>query len=95
MDFFLAILPIALLVYVMTKKASWPSHISLPLAAALVYFLTLVHFRLDPKLVNASAYCHPTITTHQLWISGVCWAVVARVAGVLLFWEAEPRSGRG
>ena len=54
MDFFLAILPIAVLVYVMTKKNSWPSHISLPLAAALVYFLTLVHFRLDPNLVNAT-----------------------------------------
>src|SRR6516225_9181101 len=54
MDFLLAILPIAVLIYVMTKKRSWPSHISLPFAAALVYFLTLVHFRLDPNLVNAT-----------------------------------------
>ena len=37
MDFFLAILPIGILIYVMTKKKSWPSHISLPFAAALVY----------------------------------------------------------
>jgi lactate permease len=54
MDFLLAILPIAVLIYVMTKKRPWPSHISLPFAAALVYFLTLVHFRLDPNLVNAT-----------------------------------------
>jgi lactate permease len=54
MDFLLAILPIAVLIYVMTKKRSWPSHISLPFAAALVYFLTLVYFRLDPNLVNAT-----------------------------------------
>jgi lactate permease len=54
MDFLLAILPIAVLVYVMTKKRSWPSYISLPFAAALVYFITLVHFRLDPNLVNAT-----------------------------------------
>src|SRR5215475_6118547 len=54
MDFFLAILPIAVLIYVMTKRRSWPSHISLPFAAALVYFLTLVHFSLDPNLVNAT-----------------------------------------
>ena len=47
MDFLLAILPIAVLIYVMTKKRSWPSYISLPFAAALVYFFTLVHFRLD------------------------------------------------
>jgi teichoic acid transport system permease protein len=49
----------------------------------------------NPKLVNASAYCHPTITTNQLWIYGVFWAVVALVAGFLLFWEAETRYGRG
>jgi lactate permease len=54
MDFLLAILPIAVLIYVMTKKRSWPSHISLPFVALLVYFLTLVHFQLDPNLVNAT-----------------------------------------
>jgi lactate permease len=54
MDFLLAILPIAFLIYVMTKKGSWPSHISLPFAAALVYLIALVHFRLDPNLVNAT-----------------------------------------
>jgi lactate permease len=54
MDFLLAILPIAILLYVMTKKKSWPSHISLPFAAALVYLLVLVRSRLDPNLVNAT-----------------------------------------
>src|SRR5215475_9276384 len=54
MDFFLAILPIAVLIYVMTKQRPWPSHIGLPFAAALVYFLTLVHFRLNANLVNAT-----------------------------------------
>ncbi len=54
MDFLLAILPIAVLIYVMAKKRPWPSHISLPFAAALVYFLTLVHFRFDPNLANAT-----------------------------------------
>ena len=53
MDFLLAILPIGFLIYVMTKKKSWPSHISLPFAAALVYLLVLVHSRIDPNLVNA------------------------------------------
>src|SRR5215467_7634520 len=54
MDFFLAILPIVVLIYVMTKQLSWPSHVSLPFAAALVYVLTLVHFRFDANLVNAT-----------------------------------------
>src|SRR5215471_9764020 len=54
MNFLIAILPIAFLIYVMTKKKSWPSHISLPFAAILVYVLVLVHSRLDPNLVNAT-----------------------------------------
>src|SRR5215831_5068024 len=54
MDFLLAILPVGFLVYVMTKKKSWPSHISLPFAAILVYLIVVVHSRLDPNLVNAT-----------------------------------------
>lgn len=54
MDFFLAILPIGFLIYVMTKKRSWPSHISLPFAAVLVYLIVLIRARLDPNLVNAT-----------------------------------------
>src|SRR5499433_1776044 len=54
MDFLLAILPIGFLICVMTKKRSWPSNISLPFAATLVYLLILVYSRFDPNLVNAT-----------------------------------------
>ena len=54
MDFLLAILPVAVLIYVMTKRNSWPSHKSLPFAALLVYLLVLIHSRFDPNLVNAT-----------------------------------------
>ena len=54
MDFLLAILPIAFLIYVMTKKDPWPSHVSLPCAAALVYLVVLIRARLDANLVNAT-----------------------------------------
>ena len=54
MDFLLAILPIVFLIYVMTKKRPWPSHISLPFAAILVYLLVLIRSRFDPNLVNAT-----------------------------------------
>src|SRR5215470_2771181 len=54
MDFLLAVLPIVFLIFVMTKKEPWPSQTSLPVVAALVYFLVLVHSRLDPNLVNAT-----------------------------------------
>ena len=83
MDFFLAILPIAVLIYVMTKRRSWPSHISLPFAAALVYFLTLVHFRLDPNLVNATV------------VSGALSALtpISIIWGAILLSETMRRSG--
>jgi len=54
MDFLLAILPIGFLIYVMTKKKPWPSHISLPFAAILVYLLVLIRSQFDPNLVNAT-----------------------------------------
>jgi len=54
MDFLLAVLPIAFLIYVMTKKESWPSHKALPVVATLVYLLVLIHSRLDANLVNAT-----------------------------------------
>src|SRR5215510_8612976 len=54
MDFLLAILPIGFLIYVMTRKGSWPSHVALPVAAGLVYLLILGHSRLDPNLANAT-----------------------------------------
>src|SRR5262249_16565937 len=83
MDFFLAILPVAVLIYVMTKKRSWPSHISLPFAAVLVYFLTLVHFRLDPNLVNATV------------VSGALSALtpISIIWGAILLSETMRRSG--
>ena len=41
------------------------------------------------------AYCHPDIATSELWLAGIGWAVVIIVAGVLYFWQAETRYGRG
>jgi teichoic acid transport system permease protein len=41
------------------------------------------------------AYCHPSVVTSELWLAGVGWAVVTFVAGVLFFWQAETKYGRG
>jgi teichoic acid transport system permease protein len=46
----------------------------------------------DPPL---QAYCHPTVLTSQLWVAAVGWAVVTLVVGVVYFWQAETRYGRG
>jgi teichoic acid transport system permease protein len=41
------------------------------------------------------AFCHPIVVPSQLWIAAVGWAVVALIAGVVFFWQAETRYGRG
>ena len=47
------------------------------------------------KTPSMQAYCHPDIATSELWLAGIGWAVVILVAGVLYFWQAETRYGRG
>jgi lactate permease len=83
MDFFLAILPIGFLICVMTKKKSWPTYISLPVAATLVYLLLLVHFRFDPNLVNATV------------VNGALSALtpISIIFGAILLSQAMRRSG--
>ena len=41
------------------------------------------------------AYCHPAVVTSQLWLAAVGWAVVTFLVGVVFFWQAETRYGRG
>jgi lactate permease len=83
MDFLLAILPIVILIYVMTKKNSWPSHISLPFGAVLVYLLVLIRSRLDPNLVNATV------------VSGALSALtpISIIWGAILLSQLMRRSG--
>jgi teichoic acid transport system permease protein len=47
------------------------------------------------KTPALQAFCHPSVVTSELWIAGVGWAVVTLVAGVLFFWQAETKYGRG
>ncbi len=49
-----AIAPIALLIYLMTKKKSVPSYIALPIVAVLLYALKLFYFDSDFRLMNAT-----------------------------------------
>ena len=50
------------------------------------------HTKLIPQL---QAYCHPEVTVTQLWGAGVGWAVLALGIGIIYFWRAEARYGRG
>lgn len=56
METIVAISPIALLIYLMTKKRSMPSHLALPLVAILLYLLKILYFGSDFKLMNATLF---------------------------------------
>jgi teichoic acid transport system permease protein len=47
------------------------------------------------KTPSLQAYCHPDFAISELWLAGAAWAVVILVVGVLYFWQAETRYGRG
>ena len=56
------------------------------------------HHLVAGKLVpntNLQAYCHAIVTNNDLWIAGVIWGVSIFVVGLLFFWQAESKYGRG
>jgi len=52
-------------------------------------------FHAHLSLYQYQAYCHPEVTTMQLWVAAVGWALLALLGGVVYFWRAEARFGRG
>src|ERR1700742_5224749 len=44
---------------------------------------------------HAPAFCRPEVTMPELWVAGVGWAVFAAAVGIIYFWRAEARYGRG
>ncbi len=53
MTLFFAILPIAVLIFLMTKRNNWPAHTALPLTALITVLLQIALTRSDPILVSA------------------------------------------
>jgi teichoic acid transport system permease protein len=41
------------------------------------------------------AYCHAVVTNNDLWIAAVGWGVAFFVVGIIFFWLAENKYGRG
>jgi teichoic acid transport system permease protein len=62
---------------------------------AKAYNLAKCNLFTTTKSPPLQAYCHPTVLTSELWIAGFGWAVVTLVVGVLFFWQAETKYGRG
>ncbi len=83
MDVAIAIFPIVLLIYLMTKKNNVPSHKALPAIALLMYLLKLVYFQSEPNLVNATV------------ISGLlyAWTPILIIWGAIFLFKTMETSG--
>jgi teichoic acid transport system permease protein len=44
---------------------------------------------------SLQAYCHAVVTNNDLWIAAVGWGVGFLVLGIVFFWQAESKYGRG
>lgn len=82
-DLIVAVAPIVILIYLMTKKNSVPSYIALPIAALLVYFVKLVYFSADPNLVNA------TVVNGLL----TAWVPLFVIWGAILLFKTMEQTG--
>jgi lactate permease len=83
MDLIVAGFPIILLIYMMTKKNSVPSHVALPLTAALVYGIKLIYFGYNPNLINA------TVVNGLL----TAWTPILIIWGAILLFKTMEHSG--
>ena len=45
--------------------------------------------------IPLQAYCHAIVTNNELWIASAAWGVVFFVIGIVFFWQAEAKYGRG
>src|SRR6516225_999312 len=83
MDLFFAALPIAFLIFVMTKKKGLPSTVAFALAALLIYVVRVWYFKTSPNLAHAAI------------VSGLLSALtpISIVFGAILFFVALERSG--
>ncbi len=56
---------------------------------------TCSYFHTHLTVYHDQAFCHPEVTMPELWLSGVGWAVVIMAVGIVYFWRAETKYGRG
>ena len=70
-------------------------YVPLPSHTAVVDGYTVIgHHQVVPNAI-LQAYCHAVITNNDLWLAAVGWGLGFFVLGVIFFWQAESKYGRG
>jgi teichoic acid transport system permease protein len=80
-----AALPVAVPVWAKAVLAGNPAAV----------FISLTRWSLLASQRTAAPSARPLLSVGQLWLCGAGWAAVALAAGILYFWQAETRYGRG
>jgi teichoic acid transport system permease protein len=70
-------------------------YLPLPTGTKVVDGYTVIgHHQVVPNAV-LQAYCHAVITNDDLWLAAVGWGIGFLVLGIIFFWQAESKYGRG
>ena len=70
-------------------------YLPLPTGTKVVDGYTVIgHHQVVPNAI-LQAYCHAVITNNDLWLAAVGWGLGFFVLGVIFFWQAESKYGRG
>ena len=70
-------------------------YVPLPSGVKVVNDYTVIgHHPVVPNAV-LQAYCHPVVTNSDLWLAALGWGLGFFVIGIVFFWQAESKYGRG
>jgi hypothetical protein len=74
-----------------------PGGHSVLVGGKLVPLTSSMHVPSSLHISNATlqAYCHAVVTNNDLWLAAVGWGVGFFVVGIVFFWQAESKYGRG
>jgi len=70
-------------------------YLPLPSGTKVLHGYTVIgHHPVVPNAI-LQAYCHPVVTNNDLWIAALGWGLGFFIIGVIFFWQAESKYGRG
>jgi teichoic acid transport system permease protein len=87
--------PAAVYITLVRNALLTSQRLSIPGAAPYNKGLCQLYYQSPATHLYDSAHCRPLVSSTDLWLYGVGWAVLAIIVGFFYFWRAEARYGRG
>jgi teichoic acid transport system permease protein len=70
-------------------------YVQLPAKTKVVDGYTVAGHHPVVQTPSLQAYCHAVVTNNDLWIAALGWSLGFFVIGIVFFWQAESKYGRG